>query len=138
MRDPGDRDTTESGCAEYRLLTRRQFLRTGAGAPAAALAVASFPAWLPRVLLADTHAGERDVIVSVFLRGGADGLSLAVPFADESYYASRSTIAIPRPDSDSPNRGTALDDFFAFPPAMTPLLPAYRAGNCLSSTPPGR
>lgn len=131
MRLPRDRDTPDSGCAEYRSLTRRQFLRAGAGASAAALAVPYFPEWLPRVVLAETYAGERDVIVSIFLRGGADGLSLCVPFADASYYTSRSTIAIPRPDAASPQRGTALDDFFAFPQAMTPLLPAYQAGELL-------
>ena len=133
MSAPGDRPTADSGCAEYHALTRRQFLWTGATAAAAAAALAApyVPAWLPRVVLGDTHARNRDVIVAIFLRGGADGLTLCVPFGDASYYASRPTIAIPRPDARAPRRATALDDFFAFPPAMTPLLPAYRAKDLL-------
>jgi uncharacterized protein (DUF1501 family) len=113
------------------LLTRRQFLRTGATASVAALAAPHVQAWLPSGPPSDTQARNRDVIVSIFLRGGADGLTLCVPFGDASYYASRSTIAIPRPDASSPRRATALNDFFAIPQAMTPLLPAYRAKDLL-------
>ena len=50
---------------------------------------------------------SRDVIVSIFLRGGADGLSLVVPYAEAAYYTLRPTIAIPRPDST--NRTAAVD-----------------------------
>lgn len=131
MSETRDHDASDAGCAEYRALTRRQFLRTGASASAAALAVPTLDAWLPRLVMAAPDARERDVIVSIFLRGGADGLTLCVPFGDADYYASRPTLAIPRPDATSPHRATALDDFFAFPPAMTPLLPAYRAGELL-------
>lgn len=84
----------DCGCQEYNELTRRQFLATSAGVSAAAL----FPAWLPKIVMSKNYASNRDIIVSVFMRGGADGLSIAVPFADANYYASRSTIAIPQPD----------------------------------------
>lgn len=117
----------ECGCQEYNELSRRQFV-AGAGA---AFAAAAFPAWLPRVVLAQSEASARDVIVSVFLRGGADGLSLVVPFGDDQYYAARPTIAIARPDSGRPSRVTPLTDYFGFPPAMLGLLPAYRAGELL-------
>ena len=73
----------------------------------------------------------RDVIVSIFLRGGADGLSLVVPYAENNYYTLRPTIAIPRPDSSSTNRALDLNGFFGLPPAMASLLPAYRAGQLL-------
>ena len=56
--------------------------------------------------MAKNYASNRDIIVSVFMRGGADGLSLCVPFADPNYYTSRSTIAIPRPDSRRPTRAS--------------------------------
>ena len=35
------------------------------------------------------------------MRGGADGLSLCVPFGDADYYTARPTIAVARPDSSA-------------------------------------
>ena len=120
-------DACDTGCTEYQTLSRRQFV----GAAAAGGATAFFPAWLPKVVLAQSSASTRDIIVSIFMRGGTDGLSLCVPFGDANYYASRSTIAIPRPDSTSANKGIALDNFFAFPQAMAGLMPAYTAQDLL-------
>ena len=120
--------TEDCGCQEYNELSRRQFV----GAAGAAFAAAAFPAWLPRVVLAQSATSSRDVIVSIFLRGGADGLSLVVPFGDDQYYTARPTIAIARPDSGRTSRVTALTDYFGFPPGMLGLLPAYRAGELLA------
>ncbi|MDB4917807.1 MAG: hypothetical protein JWM95_5451 [Gemmatimonadetes bacterium] len=124
-----------SGCAEYNELSRRQFIGRAAGGSmaAAAAAAAYYPAWLPRIMLAETHASARDVILSVFMRGGADGLSLCVPFGDPAYYTARSTIAIPRPDAAAGTaaKGIALDNFFAFPQAMAGLVPAFAAKDLL-------
>ena len=39
-------------------------------------AAALFPAWLPKVVMSKKFASNRDIIVSVFMRGGADGLSI--------------------------------------------------------------
>ena len=129
-----ERHEDDCGCQEYNELSRRQFLSTAAGASAAAV----FPAWLPKIVMSKAYASNRDIIVSVFMRGGADGLSLCVPFADANYYGSRSTIAIPRPDSTSATKGVALDQFFMFPQAMAGgaagtggLLPAYLATDLL-------
>ncbi len=85
----------DCGCQEYNELSRRQFLATSAGVSAAAL----FPAWLPKIVMAKNYSSSRDIIISIFQRGGADGLSIAVPFADPNYYTARPTIAIPRPDA---------------------------------------
>ena len=64
-------------CDEYRQLSRREFVsRTTATAVAL-----SVPAWLPRVTYAQT-AADRDILVSIFLRGGADGLSLVPPWGE--------------------------------------------------------
>ena len=122
-----DLHDADCGCQEYKELSRRQFLTGAAGVSAAAL----FPAWLPKVVLAETYAANRDVIVSIFQRGGADGLSMCVPFGDANYYASRSTIAVPRPDATSANRAIALDNFFGFPQAMAGLVPAFQAQDLL-------
>jgi uncharacterized protein (DUF1501 family) len=116
----------DCGCQEYNELSRRQFITGAAGVSAAAF----FPAWLPKVVLAESFA-SRDIMISIFQRGGADGLSICVPFGDPAYYTGRPTIAIPRPDSTVPNKGIALDNFFAFGPAMAALVPAFRANELL-------
>jgi uncharacterized protein (DUF1501 family) len=129
-----DQHDADCGCQEYNELSRRQFLATSAGVSAAAF----FPAWLPKIVMSKNYASSRDTIVSIFMRGGADGLSICVPFADANYYTSRSTIAIPRPDSQSANKGVNLDGFFMFPQAMaggaagtSGLIPAYKANDLL-------
>ena len=122
----------DCGCQEYNELSRRQFVADAAGMSGLAMFSAIFPSWLPKVVLAESYDSTRDVIISIFLRGGADGLSLCVPFGDANYYTSRPTIAIPRPDATTTaTRGIALDDFFAFPQAMRGLVPAYQAGQLL-------
>ncbi len=118
----------DEGCHEYNELSRRQFITWSAGA---AFLATVLPPWLPRVVLAESYASNRDVIISVFMRGGADGLSIVAPFADPEYYAGRPTIAIPRPDSSLANKGIALDDRFAFPQAMSSLVEAYTAKELL-------
>ena len=124
----------DCGCQEYNELSRRQFLAASTGVSAAAL----FPAWLPKIVMSKGYASNRDIIVSVFQRGGADGLSIVVPFADPNYYTSRPTIAIPRPDSGASTAGINLDGFFMFPQAMAGgaagtggLIPAFLAKDLL-------
>lgn len=122
------------GCSEYKELSRRQFVGAAASLSGAAAAAAVFPEWLPKVVMAKSFAGQRDVMVSIFQRGGCDGLNLVVPFGDANYYTGRPTIGIPRPDTvglNATQKVTALDNFFGFAPAMTPLMPAFTAGNLL-------
>jgi uncharacterized protein (DUF1501 family) len=114
------------GCEEYNALSRRGFVSSAA----AFMAASSLPAWLPKVVLAES-AATRDIIVSVFLRGGADGLSMVYPFLDANYYTGRPTIAIPRPDSTAATRGVALTGQFGISQAMSALVPAFRANNLL-------
>lgn len=116
------------GCNEYLHLSRRNFLGIS-GAALAAGAVA--PAWLPRIAYARGGGPPRDVLVSVFLRGGADGLSLCVPHGDPDYYAARPLLNIPPPDSGDPDRAVDLDGFFGLCQAMSPLTTAYADGKLL-------
>ncbi len=123
------------GCSEYKELSRRQFVGAAAGLSGAAAAAAIFPEWLPKVVMASSAATDRDVIVSIFQRGGADGLNLVVPYGDAAYYTGRPTIAIKAPgDTSVPANQRAVDlnnGFFGLAPALGSLLPAYRAGNLL-------
>ncbi|MCE7974434.1 MAG: DUF1501 domain-containing protein [Leptolyngbya sp. PLA1] len=112
------------GCTEYAELSRRGFL-AASGLAAAAVAA---PAWLPRIAFAkDYRSSMRDVIISIYLRGASDGLTMCVPYGDNAYYSLRPTLAIARPDSSATDKATDLDGFFGLPPAMLPLLPAYQA-----------
>jgi len=135
-----DPQANACGCSEYLALSRRGFL---AASSMTAIA-AAVPAWLPRVTFAkDYRSSMRDVIISIYLRGASDGLSMCVPYAENAYYTLRPNIAVARPDSGQANRCTDLNGFFGLPPAMLPLLPAYQAGRlCIvhacGSTDPSR
>jgi uncharacterized protein (DUF1501 family) len=118
----------ECGCREYHELSRRRFMQLSAGA---AVAGGISLSCLPRVALArDYRATQRDVMITVFLRGAADGLTMCVPYEEAAYYANRPGISIPAPGGGA-NAATDLDGFFGLPPAMLPLLPAYQDGNLL-------
>ena len=121
-------------CSEYAQVSRRSFLATGMQAAAAMFAgprLLALPEWLPRIKLADPHIGPRgDTLVCVFLRGGADGLNMIVPYGDDTYYALRSLLAIPRPDALSISAKTVdLDGFFGLHPALASLTDIYQAGD---------
>lgn len=66
-------------------------------------------------------------MVVVFLRGGYDGLSALVPYADRDYYAIRPNIAIAPPDGTA-QTALRLDSTFALHPALSPLLPLWQQG----------
>lgn len=116
----------QRGCNEYNNLSRRQFMGVGAATAAAVGA----PMWLPRVAFADGPS-DRDVLIAVFLRGGADALTMCVPHGDNHYYSLRPTLNIPRPDSGSPDACTDLDGFFGIPKSMKSLKSAYNQGDLL-------
>ena len=114
-------------CNEYEHLSRRKFVGLSAGVVAGAMA----PAWLPRVVYAQSEDSARDVIVSIFLRGGVDALSMVVPHAEDRYYDVRPNLAVPRPDSRKAKKASDLDGFFGFSHAMKPLREAYNDGSLL-------
>ncbi len=108
-------------CNEFKKWSKRQLLEE---ARPKARKDAKKPAWLPRVVLADSFA-TRDALVVVFLRGGMDSLTTVVPYGDANLYTLRPNIAVQPPGS--PDGAVDLDGFFGLPPAMAPLLPAYQA-----------
>ncbi|MDZ4832474.1 MAG: DUF1501 domain-containing protein [Candidatus Melainabacteria bacterium] len=71
---------------------------------------------------------EPHTLVCVFLRGGADTLNMIVPYGDEKYYEVRPTLAIAKPGK-SEKASLKLNDFYAFHPAMSALLPAFHDGH---------
>ncbi len=66
---------------------------------------------------------ERDhTLVVIFLRGGADGLTLAPPLEDDGYHNARPQLRIRKGDA------LPLNDQFGLHPDLAPLLPFYHAG----------
>lgn len=109
--------------------TRRQLLKGGAALATVAAAQAILPTWMPRLAFAQPYNDPRgDVLISIFLRGGADALNMIVPHGDDLYYAARPQLAIPRPDALDAGKSIDLDGFFGIHPALTPLLPLFQSG----------
>lgn len=101
-----------TACAEALALDRRTLLRGGA----ATLALWSA---MPRAI-----AGTRDPrLLTMILRGGLDGLSLAAPVGDPSYFGLRGAIAMPKPGEAA--GGLQLNDMFALNPNMPFLHELY-------------
>ncbi len=98
-------------------ISRRALLWAGASAPLV----------FSRLAAADTPraAAAPGTLVCVCLRGAVDGLSIAVPHADQEYYRARPTLAIAGPGK--PDGALALDARFGLHPRLGALLPAYRA-----------
>lgn len=74
---------------------------------------------------------NRKLIVSIFLRGGADGLNTVVPYGEDAYHRLRPTLGLASPRGGSGSaaeRVLDLDGFFGFNPALAPLLPLYKDG----------
>lgn len=122
-----------TSCAEYQSLSRRNFLHASGGAAVAVAAMAAAPAWLPRVAMARSYrSSARDVIVQVYLRGGADGLTMIPPHGESAYYTARPSLALPQPTSGQPGACLDLNGFFGLSPAMAALMPAYQNGHLLA------
>lgn len=113
-----------------RPVSRRGFL-AASGASLAGLAVS--PALLARAASPGpaTAAAPAGVIVAIYLRGGADGLSMVPPYADAHYAAARPTLSFAAPGLRSPRTCIDLDGRFGLAPALEPLLPAFRARRLL-------
>jgi len=65
------------------------------------------------------------VLVAVFQRGAVDGLSMVMPHGEAGYAAGRPSIGLQPPKRDEADRAIDLDGFFAFHPALAPLVPLW-------------
>jgi uncharacterized protein (DUF1501 family) len=108
-------------------LSRRRFLGGAAGAAGVtAVAAAGTSVVNMGTAGAAAPASNRTVIV-MFLRGGADGMSIVAPVGDPRYAALRPTIAV-TPAVARPLAGPAPSTFFALHPAAVRLSQLYNAG----------
>ena len=109
-------------------VTRRLFIKSSG------VALASFafaPSFLKRAALAGTLAGagkDSPIIIAIFQRGAADGISMVAPFGDGSYRSSRPQIAIPEPGRGNADASLDLDGYFGLHPALSPFKEIYDSG----------
>lgn len=68
------------------------------------------------------NGDQRQTLVVVFLRGGADGLNLVAPLDDDGYHRARPRIAIGKKEA------VALDGFYGLNPLLSSLERPYKDG----------
>jgi uncharacterized protein (DUF1501 family) len=84
------------------------------------------PAFAPQAVAQTQGSGKRrKVLVLLFQRGAADGLSLVPPLGEPRYAALRPTLAIP-PKGEA--CALDLDGFFGLHPSLAPLMPLWNGG----------
>lgn len=72
--------------------------------------------------------GDAPRLLTIFLRGGYDALSLIVPTGSDFYYQARPNISIARPDHADPNAAIALDGDWGLHPALKDsILPLWQS-----------
>ena len=81
---------------EIAMFSRRVFLKNGG---LALLSLGFAPAFLARTVEA-AGAARRKMLITIFQRGAVDGLNMIVPFGERDYYASRPSIAMPKPNGE--------------------------------------
>ena len=101
-------------------ITRRTLLTT-----AALLAIGGPKTALSQISL--SKKGKGKTLVVVFLRGGADGLNMVAPYAEDAYYKLRPTLAIAKPKKQADSL-LDMDGFFGMHPSMRPLYDLYKEG----------
>lgn len=107
------------------MIPRRIFLKDGG---LAVCGLSMVPGFVFRaVTAARPRLGPKKILVTVFQRGGVDGLNVVVPFGEKAYYDYRPSIAVPAPSKDRTS-ALDLDGFFGLHPSLQPLLPLYQSG----------
>lgn len=104
-------------------LTRRDAFNGVFGRVAAA---AGLNHVLTDIAIDDVASWNEQTIITIFLRGGADGLSIAAPVGDDAYHRNRKLTNIA--SAGSRDGVTPLDARFCLHPAMRSLEPLYSCG----------
>lgn len=110
--------------------TRRAFLCQAASGALAASSVAGNGR---QAAVARNSAGSSSgcCVIAIYVRGGADALSVVVPYDDPHYRQHRPSLMLSAPDAgDKDSRVLPLDDRFGFNPRMKELHALYQAGMC--------
>lgn len=111
------------------MITRRTLLKAGGlTLVSAGFGGTLFPVRAQHAPLSSVRQRRRKVLLSIFLRGGMDGLMAVTPFTDPMLVKLRPKLLLPPPDSAAERAMLRLDDTFALHPSLAPLLPFYNDG----------
>ena len=101
-------------------ISRRNLIKSATAVGIVGASKALFPSWMPNMAFANNfEKGHGDILITIFLRGGMDGLSVVAPYFEGSnYYDKRPTIALREPETGA---SLELDGRFSLHPAMTGL-----------------
>jgi len=107
--------------------SRRYFLKSS-GLAMASFAVA--PSFLVRTAMAQGTVASKDrpILIAIFQRGAADGVSVVPPFGDSHYAKARPQIAVAAPSRSAADTAIDLDGFFGLHPSLSPLKSIYDEG----------
>jgi uncharacterized protein (DUF1501 family) len=105
--------------------SRRQFIQKSGSLLLSASALGTTPI---SANAAKQAKDQKPTLVTIYLRGGVDTLSVLVPCKEKSYAGLRPTLAVPAPDSNATKRSLSLDDRFALNPNLPELHALYEKG----------
>ena len=114
-------------------ISRRYFLKS-TGALAAYCGLSPLSVFSQEQLKAIDNAAlvrRGKTLVTIFLRGGMDGLNMIVPYADDDYYRLRPKLAISRPGVGG-NSALDLDGYFGLNPNAKTLHPLFMRGDMIA------
>lgn len=113
------------GCNGYQdwKLSRRALI----GASAAGLLTWLTPSAISQVIATPQRTGKNTVVV-VFLRGGADGLNMVAPYADDIYQSQRPNLRISGPSKGRKDAAIDLNGYFGLHPKLAPLEGMFKEG----------
>ena len=111
------------GCTEFNrsIASRRSFLK-GLGVVSAGGVMATMHGTVFRQTAFAASGSAENVLVVLSQRGGADGMSMVVPYGDPEYARARPTIGIP------PSQLLQTDGFFGLHPHLAPLERMWSGG----------
>ncbi|GBE95341.1 DUF1501 domain-containing protein [Nostoc cycadae] len=105
-------------------MKRRDFLIQAGLFSTTAIASVSCDTW---VVHSATNKSDRQRLIVILMRGGADGLNIVVPYTEPAYYQARPKIALAKPGQE---KGVFdLDGHFGLHPALAPIMPLWQQGN---------
>ena len=111
-------------------LTRRSLLAGGALA-AVGWAAKGATALADLTLNPGRREPDGDVLVTIFLRGGMDGLNVVIPHQEPEYHKHRPVLGIAAPNDSKAGlnqRALDLDGFFGLHPSLNPFQPLFKEG----------
>ncbi len=103
-------------------MKRRTFIQTTGLA-------STLPLITPKFTWANSNqTGNENILIVVFLGGGADGLNIIAPMGDGNYFDLRPTLALQEPNTGE-GSSLDLDGFYAMHPTMGKLHQRFQNGD---------